>query len=108
DIIDHDLGIAAVVPALVALRHYLHFGIGEVGLGLVVGHVAEGRGRPAAGVALALPDLLGRLGATLPFGFGLGLGLFFQTPLSLLDFGQPLLTETQFLGQFVAATGSQG
>src|SRR5271156_1502718 len=86
--IDTRLGVAAVIPALVVGLHHLQLGIGKVGLGLVVGNLAD---RPG----LFTPSFLARalplgfcLLPALPFGLRLGLSLLFQTLLGGPDDGQ--------------------
>src|SRR5204863_2513734 len=105
--IDTRLRVARVVPALVTLRHHLHFRVGEVALRLVVGHVADRPRLFAATLASRPLPLFFLLCATPTLLFGLGLGLLLQPLLGLLNDRQAILAPLQFLGQFVTATRAQ-
>src|SRR5262249_44893693 len=97
--------VAAILEALVGLRHDLQVWVGEVGLSLVVWYLAE---------RLGLARLLTFIE---PFGFlllpllllllRLVLVLLLQSLVGFLDRGQTLLAEPQFFGQLVTAAGAQ-
>src|SRR5262249_28922456 len=103
-----DLGVAAIVPTLIALLHHPQLRVGETRLRLVVGHLAHGLGLLAAPLLPgALPLRLG-LRAALALRLGLRPRSLLQPPLGGAEDGQARLAPVHLGRQLVAAAAAQG